>query len=180
MSAGHALKQTISRTDYSKPPWGLRWRSNTLFIVVTVGVGIFTDIFLYGLIVPVVPFMLVDRVGVPKDQVQSTTSMLLAVYAAASVAFSPVAGWLADKASSRQLPFMLGLIALLLSTIFFATGRSVPVLAIARVLQGLSGAVVWTIGLALCLETVGPERLGTVVGSVRTLLHFRREIAHRF
>lgn len=164
-SVGDGIKRSIG-TDYSKPPWGLKWRSNTTFIIVTVAVGIFTDLFLYGLIVPVVPFMLQDRIGIPRSEVQSNVSMLLAVYAGASVIFSPVAGFLADMASSRQLPFMLGLIALLLATVMFALGQSVAVLAVARIFQGLSGAVVWTIGLALCLETVGPDRLGIVIGTV--------------
>ncbi|KAL9113100.1 MAG: hypothetical protein Q9227_002712 [Pyrenula ochraceoflavens] len=33
-------------------PIGLRWRSSTFFIIATVGVGLFCDLFLYGLIVP--------------------------------------------------------------------------------------------------------------------------------
>jgi MFS family permease len=155
--------------DYSKPPNGLKWRSNTLFIICTVGVGIFTDLFLYGLIVPVMPFMLQDRVGVPRYEVQDDVSMLLAVYAGASVVCSPIAGVLADRTSSRQMPFLLGLTALIFATLLFAVGQSLAVLTIARILQGISGAVVWTIGLALCLETVGPDRLGTVIGSVRHL-----------
>jgi predicted MFS family arabinose efflux permease len=62
----------------------------------------------------------------------------------------------------------LGLFALLASTILLAVGQSIPVIALARVLQGMSGAVVWTIGLAICLETVGPARLGTTIGTVRS------------
>ena len=32
-----------------KRPIGLGWRSHTLFIITTVGIGLFTDLFLYGL-----------------------------------------------------------------------------------------------------------------------------------
>lgn len=35
----------------SAPPRGLQWRSGTKFIVFTVGMGAFVDLFLYGLIV---------------------------------------------------------------------------------------------------------------------------------
>lgn len=164
----------VVKPDYSKPPIWLKFRSNTIYIITTIGIGIFTDLFLYGLIVPVVPFMLEDRIGIPRSEVQKNVSMLLAVYASASVVLSPLCGVLADKMSTRQLPFLLGLIALLLSTLLFAAGRSIPVLVIARVLQGLSGAVVWTIGLAMCLETVGPKRLGTAIGTVCVL------VLHRF
>lgn len=144
----------------------MRWRSNTFFIIGTVAIGLFTDLFLYGLIVPVLPAMLQDRVGLPKEQVQSHVDALLASYAGASVIFSPIAGILADRISSRQAPFLLGLTALLGATILLFMGTTIPVLVMARVLQGISAAFVWTIGLALCLETVGPANLGKTIGSI--------------
>lgn len=123
--------------------------------------------FLYGLIVPVLPFMLQDRVHIPTSDIQSSISNLLAMYAAASCLASPIAGVLADRlTSSRQFPFLLGLILLLLSTILLAVGKSMPVLAIARLLQGASGGTVWTIGLALLIETVGQENLGKTIGTI--------------
>jgi MFS family permease len=42
---------------------------------------------------------------------------------------------------------MAGLIALLGSTFMLCFGRSEAVLIIARVLQGISAAVVWTVGM---------------------------------
>ena len=147
-------------------PIGLAWRSNTLFIVSTVGIGLFTDLFLYGLVVPILPFILRDRVSLPEDQIQTYVSALLAAYAGASVLFSPPAGVIADKTSSRQAPFLVGLVALLAATLMLFLGQSIPVLILARVLQGVSGAVVWTIGLALLLDTVGPANLGKTIGSV--------------
>ncbi|KAJ9664553.1 hypothetical protein H2198_000204 [Neophaeococcomyces mojaviensis] len=152
--------------DKHKPPIALKWRSNTLFIVATVAIGLFTDLFLYGLIVPVLPFMLQDRIGIPENKVQSYVSALLAAYAGASVLFSLPAGWLADRTNARQTPFLTGLAALLAATTMLAFGRSITVLVIARVLQGISAAVVWTVGLALVLDTVGPENLGKVIGSI--------------
>lgn len=154
-------------TSSAHPPLGLQWRSNTFFIVLTVGMGAFVDFFLYALLVPVLPFMLKDRVGVPDDHIQTTISNLLAIYAAASVIMSPIAGFLADKfSSSRQLPFVCGLILLLLATVLLAVGQSIAVLAIARFLQGASGGVVWTIGMAIIIETVGQENLGKTMGTV--------------
>ena len=150
----------------SSPPIGLKWRANTVFIVATVAVGLFTDLFLYGLIVPVLPFMLRDRLNLPQDKVQSYTSGLLAAYAGASVLCSVPAGWIADKTNARRTPFLSGLVALLASTIILAFGQTIAVLVIARVLQGISAAFVWTVGLAMVLDTVGPERLGTVIGTI--------------
>ena len=149
------------------PPWGLKWRSSTAFIVITVGIGLFTDLFLYGLVVPILPFILQDRVHLPQDKIQSHVSGLLAAYAGASVLFSPLAGILADKLPQRQIPFLTGLVALLLATVMLLVGSNVPVLVVARLLQGVSAAVVWTIGMALTLDTVGPQDLGKTIGSVR-------------
>lgn len=149
----------------SAPPL-LKWRSKTLFIIATVAIGLFTDLFLYGLIVPVLPFLLEDRVHVDPSQIQSLTSGLLAAYAGASVVFSIPAGWIADRTSARQTPFLAGLAALLAATVLLAFGQTIAVLVLARVLQGISAAVVWTVGLAMVLDTVGPENLGKVIGSI--------------
>lgn len=162
-----SVKSTLQISHgYHTRPAGLRWRSSTLFIVATVAFALFTDLFLYGLVVPILPYMLQDRVGLPDEQVQSHVSGLLAAYAGASVLFSPVAGIVADKTSTRQLPFLLGLAALLGATVLLFLGQSIAVLAVARVLQGISAAAVWTIGLALCLDTVGPKDLGKTIGTV--------------
>ncbi|KXJ90616.1 membrane transporter [Microdochium bolleyi] len=149
-----------------RPPWGLQWRSKRSFIIATVAVGLFTDLFLYGLVVPVLPFMLKQRLDIADEDVQTYVSGLLAAYAGASVCFSLPAGWIADRTSSRQAPFLCGLAALLLATIMLALGQSIAILVVARILQGTSAAVVWTIGLAMVLDTVGLENLGKVIGTI--------------
>src|SRR4051794_17300433 len=105
-------------------PAGLRWRSSTPFILVTVGLGMFTDLFLYGLITPVMPFMLQDHIGVPKDQVQGIIDYQLAIFAVCQVLMSPIAGIAADMVPSRKMPFLLGLVALLVGTLLLATGST--------------------------------------------------------
>ena len=124
------------------------------------------DLFLYGLLVPILPFILSDRLNVPQSSIQSYTSAFLAAYAGASVFASPPAGIIADKLPARQLPFLLGLTALLAATVLLYLGQTVGVLILARALQGISAAVVWTIGLALLLDTVGSEKLGVTIGSI--------------
>ena len=162
---------TVTMFSSDKPPIALRWRSHTLFILATVAIGLFTDLFLYGLVVPVLPFMLQDRVGISHDQVQGYVSGLLAAYAGASVVSSLPAGYIADRTNARQTPFLAGIAALLGATILLAFGQSIGVLVVARILQGVSAGVVWTVGLAMVLDTVGPENLGKVIGSVCVPLH---------
>jgi MFS family permease len=103
------------------------------------------------------------------NEVQSYVSVMLAAYAGASVIFFLPAGIIADKLNTRQAQFLCVLAALLAATLMLAFGQSILVLIIARVLQGTSSAFVWTKGLAIVLDTVGPSHLGKTIGSVSFL-----------
>jgi hypothetical protein len=50
-----------------KAPWLLRYRSSKSFILITVTLAVFTDIFLYAIIVPVIPFALSNRAHVEDE-----------------------------------------------------------------------------------------------------------------
>ena len=74
--------------------------------------------------------------------VQYWVSVLIAIYGAALLAFSPLCGWLADRSSSRRSPLLIGLFALLGSTVLLNLGSSAAVFIVGRILQGASAAVV--------------------------------------
>jgi MFS family permease len=42
--------------------------------------------------------------------------------------------------------------------------RNIPLLVIGRLLQGFSASVVWTVGLALIIDTVGEDEVGEMLG----------------
>ena len=126
----------------------------------------FTDAFLYSIIVPIFPFILEDNVGIPKEQHQFYVSQLLSTFAVTSFVLSPIAGGLTDKSKIRRMPFLIGLAALIVATVLMFTARTIALLTIARVLQGASAAVIWTVGLALCRDTVGTENLGKTIGTI--------------
>ena len=65
---------------------------------------------------------------------------------------------------SRQTPFVLGLVVLGGATLSFALGSSLPVLLIARVMQGMSTAIVFTVGFALLFDVIGKEKIGQAMG----------------
>ncbi|KAH6642984.1 major facilitator superfamily domain-containing protein [Boeremia exigua] len=156
-----------SLTHHSeKPPAWLKFRSSDGFIIGTVSLAVFTDMFLYGIIVPVIPFALQSRSHVEKDRVQYWVSVLVAIYGASLFAFSPICGWLADRGASRRSPLLLGLIALLGSTVLLQVGNTTGILVAGRVLQGASAAVVWVIGLALLADTIPQENLAQAMGYV--------------
>ena len=154
----------IFGTGGGKPPGLLALRSSKWFILAVATVAIFSEMFLSTAIVAVVPFALDPRVGVAPEGSQYWTSVLLTTYGAALFFGSLPAGKLADRRSSRKIPFMLGLAALASGSLLLCLGTNVASWIIGRILQGLAGAVVWTIGFALLADTFEQDQLGTAVG----------------
>lgn len=166
MKATRCLEHFISgekRTPNSRPPRFLAFRSSSTFILATVCIAIFTDLLLYGIIVPVIPFALTSRVGVDESSLQTWNAILLACYTIALFVASPLVGLYADHTSSRRWPLLIGLVCLAGSTLFLCLGRNIALLIIGRILQGLSAAIVWTVGLALMADTV-PDKIGEAMG----------------
>ena len=73
-------------------------------------------------------------------------------------------GWMGDRIPGRRTPFILGVAVLGASTLCFALGRTLPVLLIARILEGLSTAIVCTLGYALLNDVIGTEQIGKAMG----------------
>jgi MFS family permease len=150
----------------ASPPRLLKIRSSTSFILTTICLAVFTDIFLYAVIVPVIPFAIGARAGVPESDVQRWVSVLLAVYGGALLVASPIAGWYADNSSSRRSPLLIGLLALAGATLMLCLAQTIWLLVLGRVLQGISAAIVWTVGTALLVDTVGKRYIGQTMGYV--------------
>ncbi|PYH96639.1 MFS transporter [Aspergillus ellipticus CBS 707.79] len=148
----------------TEPPIYFQRRSSDAFIIFVVVFAVFTDILLYGLIVPVAPTALHKRVGLSVDQEQTWTSILLALYGVALLATSPISGYIADRFESRWWPFIAGLVALAASTALLCVGTHLALWIVGRLFQGASTAVVWTVGAALLVDTVGKEGLGQAMG----------------
>ncbi|KAJ5097642.1 hypothetical protein N7456_008363 [Penicillium angulare] len=151
-------------SDHGEKPWLFDFRSSERFLIVTVTIAIFTDSFIYGMIVPIIPIALVDRAGERPEDAQYLVSVLLAVYGATLLVGSPLFGYFADQSKLRRVPFILGLIALGTSTALFTFARTFPALVVARALQGLSAAAVWVVGLAIVADSVPSERVGAAMG----------------
>ncbi|KAF2843261.1 MFS general substrate transporter [Patellaria atrata CBS 101060] len=144
----------------------LNVRSADWYIITTVSVALFTDTFLYGMLVPVMPFALVNRAGIDESDIQTWSSILLAVYGASWFLFSPIFGYLADVLKTRQITMLVGLGIFIGSTLMLCLARTIWLLVLGRVFQGIAAAVVWSSGLALLVDTVGPERIGLATGYV--------------
>lgn len=97
-------------------------------------------------------------------------------------------GYFSDRASSRKTHYLLGLLALLLSTVLVALARRYALLLVARFLQGSSSAIVWTVGTAVLADTFPTEQLGVAMGTIGSVVSlamvagpvFGGAIFHRF
>lgn len=65
---------------------------------------------------------------------------------------------------------LVGLLALGGATVMLNLGPNIAVLVLGRILQGISAAVVWVVGLALLADTVDESEIGQTMGYVFTAM----------
>ncbi|OAP53874.1 hypothetical protein AYL99_11896 [Fonsecaea erecta] len=145
-------------------PFCLETRSSKTFIIASCTLAIFTDCFLYGIVVPVLPFALTERVGIASEDVGLWIAALLACYAGTWLVFAPLAGYITDYFTSRRTTFVLALTTLTGATVLIYIGSSIGMLVVGRALQGVSSALTWTAGVTLTIETVQEHEVGQTLG----------------
>ncbi|KIE00332.1 Major facilitator superfamily domain, general substrate transporter, partial [Metarhizium majus ARSEF 297] len=153
-------------TRRGKRPWLLEARSSVTFMLLMVATAVFTDIFPYAVIVPVLPYALEKRAGVRKSKVQFWISVSLTAFGIAVFISAPVWGILADRTKNRRTPMLVGLAILTAATFLLCFMKNVAMLMLGRMLQGMTSALTWSVGLALVVDTVPTERIGWAMGWV--------------
>ncbi|OQD66258.1 hypothetical protein PENDEC_c062G03562 [Penicillium decumbens] len=153
-----------NREHVSIRPRFLELRSSGWFVTTVVSYAGATDIFLYGLIVPVTPTALQSRVGIPEGSLQTWNSILLALFGVGLLASSPIAGYIADRFESRRNPYLFALVGLGAATALLCAGDHIGFWISGRLFQGAASAVVWVVGNALVADTVGKDGVGKAIG----------------
>ncbi|XP_014469835.1 PREDICTED: vesicular acetylcholine transporter [Dinoponera quadriceps] len=139
-------------------------------ILVIVSVALLLDNMLYMVIVPIIPDYLqyVGAFGPPVEESEnitgppghhgqdSATGVLFASKAIVQLMVNPFSGALIDKIG-YDIPMMIGLCIMFLSTSVFACGKSYGVLFFARSLQGVGSAFADTAGLAMIADRFTEE-----------------------
>lgn len=120
--------------------------------MVAVGFGIFSDSFLYGVVVPLTAL---SPAGVTSE---SALGMLYGGYAFGVLLFTPLCGILADRLG-RKRPMLVGAIVQMLATALFAVAPNFWLLMLARIFQGGAAAATWTAGLAVVAESYPEDRV---------------------
>ncbi|KAH8704866.1 putative MFS multidrug transporter [Talaromyces proteolyticus] len=151
--------------DY-QDQWGYKWRSSVRFIMLTVMMATLSASFLYGFIVPILPYMLEQRMQIHHTKTQRFISTLLAEGSFVSIIVSPGIGYLADQLSSKKILLISSIVASFLSTIFLALAESVYVLFIARSFQAAADNAMWVVSLATIAENVPSRHMAKTMGIV--------------
>jgi DHA1 family solute carrier family 18 vesicular amine transporter 1/2 len=128
--------------------------------VALVTLAAFTDILCYSIAVPVLP-ALSRQLGASA----TTIGFLFASFGITVLAVSMPAGALSDRIGRRG-PLLAGAIALAAATILFAFAHTLPLLFLARLVQGAADAVTWVVGFALIADLYSSDERGRVMGLV--------------
>lgn len=159
-------------TNYAQPPaqnelagldgetrlWNslMDWRSSKSAILFVVSLALFTDMCIYGVVIPLLPDL------APKDG--WSRNVFFASYAGSLLFFTPLFGWVSDATKNRKVPLLIGQLGMALSTSLFIFGSTYSAYLMGRILQGVSAAATWVVGLAILSETYGSDQMGQAVG----------------
>lgn len=148
----------LSSCGYRTRIWNSieHWRGSKNAILFVVSLALFTDMCIYGVVIPLLPDL------APKDG--WTRNVFFASYAASLLFFTPLFGWVSDATKNRKVPLLIGQIGMALSTSLFIFGSTYSAFLIGRILQGVSAAATWVVGLAILSETYGSDQMGQAVG----------------
>ncbi|OQE35332.1 hypothetical protein PENCOP_c013G07433 [Penicillium coprophilum] len=147
-------------------PIGYIWRSSTWFIISTVSIALFIELFLYGFLVPMLPYLFQDRLHKDPSQTQRLTAGILTLHGLVSAVSGPLIGHFADKMPNRRKPLLFSLAGCVVGTLLVAWSPSLVVLLLGRVLQGIAGSAVWIVGLATAADTVNENHMGKMMGLI--------------
>lgn len=118
----------------------------------------FTDLVAYSVAVPVLPDYAMRFQATP-----TTIGFLFGSFGITLLTVSVPMGALSDRLG-RKRPMIGALAMLALSTLAFAYARSMPMLFLARMLQGAADAVTWVVGYALIADLYTEDERGRAMG----------------
>lgn len=118
------------------------------------------DLLLYSLVVPFLPKRAAGLGASPL-----LIGLLFSAYAGGLLCATPAAAVAVERIGSRTA-LLLGLSALLFSTICFTFANTLPLLFIARAAQGIAASITWIAGLALVAQLFDSRERSAVFGRI--------------
>ncbi|KAI9367088.1 major facilitator superfamily domain-containing protein [Aspergillus egyptiacus] len=150
--------------------WGYRWRSSPLFVRTTATLSLFSETFLFGFVVPILPYMLETRLHVNPARTQTVTTALLTIYGVVSLISTPIFAHFFDKIPSRKIPLLLSLTACTSGTVLVAWAPTLWVFLTGQILQSVASASVWVVAFATLADNVTGENKGKVMGTAMSVV----------
>jgi len=120
----------------------------------------FVDVVAYSIAVPVLPD-LSRRLGASPTII----GLLFASFGVTLLTVSMPMGAVSDRVG-RKGPIVGGLVALAAASLLFAFADGLPLLFVARLVQGGADAVTWVVGFALIADLYGAQERGRVSGII--------------
>ncbi|HEY9234650.1 MAG TPA: MFS transporter [Phenylobacterium sp.] len=96
--------------------------------------------------------------AVALDESPLRLNMAITMYLLASAVFLPISGWVADKFGAKKI-FMLSMVLFAASSAACGFANSLTDLVIARIFQGMAGAMMGPVGRLVLLRTTPKEEL---------------------
>ncbi|KAJ5094473.1 MFS transporter [Penicillium angulare] len=141
-------------------PWGAKWRSSSGFIMFTVVIGLFCQIFLYSYIVPVLSYMVEHRLQLSASQIQKITIIVLTLHGGFAVVMTPILTYYVNKTQHRKIPLLISLFWCFIGTLLIAFAHSLRMLVLGRALQAIAGCAGWIISFATIDDNINPAYTG--------------------
>lgn len=123
---------------------------------------LFNDMLLYSLIIPITPYLM-DRLNPSSTLI----GILFGSYAVGVLITTPLFAAISDRIG-RVIPIIIGLVGMVLSTLFFSFASSMWMLIGARFVQGIAAAATLTASMALLAALFPANRRGAVMGMALT------------
>ncbi|KAJ2882825.1 hypothetical protein IWW38_005614, partial [Coemansia aciculifera] len=136
------------------------FRSTPAAVLVVSTMAVFSDTVVYGLIVPFLPDILQNKLGMSS----SANGILFGTFGLGVLIGAPVSAYISDRWNMRKWPMVLGLVGLGATSVLFALADAFWELVVARLAQGISSGITWAVGLAMIADVYSGEGIGQAMG----------------
>ncbi|KAI5362737.1 putative major facilitator superfamily, MFS transporter superfamily [Septoria linicola] len=140
------------------------WRSSTSLVIFTSILGLFTETFLYGFVVPIVAYMFEVRLRQDPAYTQRYISGLLFLAGFVALSSAPIIGHLADKTSNRRTLLLISLAGCTIGTVLLSATPSVWAVFLGRAFQGVAGQGAWIACFTMLTDKVDKKHFGKTLG----------------
>jgi DHA1 family solute carrier family 18 vesicular amine transporter 1/2 len=142
---------------YPSPLTPRPWQSRGL-VLACITLATFTDLVAYSVAVPVLPDYATRFNASP-----TMIGLLFASFGITLLLLSIPMGAVSDRLG-RKGPMIGALLLLALATVAFAYAESLPMLFVARMLQGAADGMTWIVGFAMIADLYGKDERGRAMG----------------